>query len=91
MTAAVGRCGGQVWEAQRAAATPKAGMSHARSVPAGSWLPWSSAGSCRRVFVATRLNSHEAEGSTRVPAILISSCLGEQRQDTVGDVDSNDV
>src|ERR1700730_9480363 len=29
--------------------------------------------------------------STRVPAILISSRLGEQRQDTVGDVDSNDV
>jgi hypothetical protein len=42
-------------------------------------------------FCSTRLNSHEAEGSTRVPAILISSCLGEQRQDTVGDVDSNDV
>jgi hypothetical protein len=31
-----------------------------------------------------------AAGSPRL-VILISSCLGEQRQDTVGDVDSNDL
>jgi len=34
----------------------------------------------------------KAHAALRVSlVILISSCLGEQRQDTVGDVDSNDL
>jgi hypothetical protein len=36
-------------------------------------------------------NGERSKVHAALHAILISSCLGEQRQDTVGDVDSNDV